>query len=140
MMIHDNVSSFGQKSAKGIQPSEVSPSNGHDDTLPFHGDICGPVAATLNEDMFNIVISRWREAYESLKETNDYKTLSTAGSLMKTMVKEFVFVKFTKAVMLNLVPSNLLSHVELSLYFALKRLKKNYRVVCKNDKARTSPG
>jgi hypothetical protein len=26
------------------------------------------------------------------------------------------------------------------LCFALKRLKKNYTVVCKNDKARTSPG
>jgi hypothetical protein len=86
------------------------------------------------------VTRSYSEACESLKETNDYKTLSAAGSLMKTMVKECVFVKFTKAVMLNLVPSNPLSHVELSLYFALKRLKKNYRVVCKNDKARTSPG
>ncbi|KAK8457208.1 hypothetical protein SEVIR_3G143200v4 [Setaria viridis] len=82
---HEKASN-DQKSVKGIQPSEVSPSNEHDDNLPFHGDICGPVAATLNEDMFNIVISRWREAYESLKETNDYKTLSAAGSLMKTMI------------------------------------------------------
>ena len=98
--------SFGQKSVKEIQPSEVSPSNGHDDNLPFHGDICGPVAATLNEDMFNIVISRWREAYESLKETNDYNTLSAAGSLMKTMVRECLFINYTKAMMLNLVPSN----------------------------------
>jgi xylose isomerase len=98
--------SFGQKSVKEIQPSEVSPSNGHDDNLPFHGDICGPVAATLNEDMFNIVISRWREAYESLKETNDYNTLSAAGSLMKTMVRECLFINYTKAMMLHLVPSN----------------------------------
>ncbi|XP_039799804.1 protein timeless homolog isoform X3 [Panicum virgatum] len=82
---HEKASN-DQKSVKEIQPSEVSPSNGHDDNLPFHGDICGPVAATLNEDMFNIVISRWREAYESLKETNDYNTLSAAGSLMKTMI------------------------------------------------------
>ncbi|CAL4894934.1 unnamed protein product [Urochloa decumbens] len=82
---HEKASN-DQKSVKGIQPSEVSPSNGHDDNLPFHGDICGPVAATLNEDMFNLVISRWRETYEGLKETNDYKTLSAAGSLMKTMV------------------------------------------------------
>lgn len=44
--------------------------------------------------MFNIVISRWRETYESLKETNDYKTLSAAGSLMKNMVRECVFCKF----------------------------------------------
>ncbi|CAN6327232.1 unnamed protein product [Urochloa humidicola] len=82
---HEKASN-DQKSVKGIQPSEVSPSSGHDDNLPFHGDICGPVAATLNEDMFNLVISRWRETYEGLKETNDYKTLSAAGSLMKTMI------------------------------------------------------
>ncbi|XP_021303360.1 protein timeless homolog isoform X2 [Sorghum bicolor] len=82
---HEKASN-DQKSVKGIQPSEVSPSNEHDDNLPFHGDICGPVAATLNEDMFNIVISRWRETYEGLKETNDYKTLSAAGSLMKNMI------------------------------------------------------
>lgn len=82
---HEKASN-DQKSAKGIQPSGVSPSNEPDDNLPFHGDICGPVAATLNEDMFNIVISRWRETYEALKETNDYKTLSAAGSLMKNMI------------------------------------------------------
>ncbi|KAL6610758.1 hypothetical protein ACP70R_040727 [Stipagrostis hirtigluma subsp. patula] len=82
---HEKASN-DQKSNKGSQPSEASPSNGHDDNLPFHGDICGPVAATLNEDMFNIVISRWRETYDSLKETNDYKTLSAAGSLMKNMI------------------------------------------------------
>ncbi|CAD6271153.1 unnamed protein product [Miscanthus lutarioriparius] len=82
---HEKASN-DQKSVKGIQPSEVSPSNEHDDNQPFHGDICGPVAATLNEDMFNIVISRWRETYEGLKETKDYKTLSAAGSLMKNMI------------------------------------------------------
>ncbi|KAF8726744.1 hypothetical protein HU200_019214 [Digitaria exilis] len=82
---HEKASN-DQKSSNGIQSSEVSPSNEHDDNQPFHGDICGPVAATLNEDMFNIVISRWRETNESLKETNDYKTLSAAGSLMKAMI------------------------------------------------------
>nr|CAB3464414.1 unnamed protein product [Digitaria exilis] len=82
---HEKASN-DQKSSNGIQSSEVSPSNGHDDNQPFHGDICGPVGSTLNEDMFNIVISRWRETNESLKETNDYKTLSAAGSLMKTMI------------------------------------------------------
>lgn len=102
MVIHDCKHSFGQKSSNGIQSSEVSPSNGHDDNQPFHGDICGPVGSTLNEDMFNIVISRWRETNESLKETNDYKTLSAAGSLMKTMVRECLFINFTKAVMLKL--------------------------------------
>jgi timeless len=73
-----------------MQPDEGSPSNRHDENLPFHGDICGPVAATLNEDMFNIVILKWRETYESLKETNDYKTLSAAGSLMKSMVGDCI--------------------------------------------------
>ncbi|KAJ1264152.1 hypothetical protein BS78_09G240900 [Paspalum vaginatum] len=82
---HEKASN-DQKSIEGIKPSEVSPSNEHDDNMPFHGDICGPVAATLNEDMFNIVISRWRETFESLKETKDYKTLSAAGSLMKNMI------------------------------------------------------
>ncbi|KAK3137961.1 hypothetical protein QOZ80_5AG0362620 [Eleusine coracana subsp. coracana] len=79
-------SSNDQKSNRGMQPAEVSPSNRHGENLPFHGDICGPVAATLNEDMFNIVILRWRETYDALKETNDYKTLSAAGSLMKCMI------------------------------------------------------
>lgn len=84
---HEKISN-DQKSFKGIQPSEISPSNNHDDNdnSPFHGDICGPVAATLNEDMFNIVISRWRETFEALKETKDYKTLSAAGSLMRNMI------------------------------------------------------
>jgi hypothetical protein len=53
--------------------------------------------------MFDIVISRWRETYEALKETNDYKTLSAAGSLMKNMVIECVFVNSIMTVMLNLV-------------------------------------
>ncbi|KAM0912601.1 hypothetical protein ACQ4PT_012694 [Festuca glaucescens] len=82
---HEKASS-AQKSNAGPQLSETSPSNESEDNLPFRGDICGPVAATLNEDMFNIVISRWRETYEDLKQTNDYKTLSAAGSLMKNMI------------------------------------------------------
>lgn len=57
-----------------------------DDTL-FHGDICGPIAATMNEAMFLLVISKWRDAFDSLKETNDYKFLSASGSLMKDMVR-----------------------------------------------------
>ncbi|VAH10205.1 unnamed protein product [Triticum turgidum subsp. durum] len=81
---HEKTSN-AQKSSAGPQLSETSPGNECDD-LPFRGDICGPVAATLNEDMFNIVLSRWREAYEDLKHTKDYKTLSAAGSLMKNMI------------------------------------------------------
>ncbi|XP_024315533.1 protein timeless homolog isoform X2 [Brachypodium distachyon] len=82
---HEKASN-AQKSNAGPQLSGTSPSNEHDENLPFCGDICGPVAATLNEDMFNIVISRWRETYDDLKQTNDYKTLSAAGSLMKNMI------------------------------------------------------
>ncbi|XP_044422357.1 protein timeless homolog isoform X10 [Triticum aestivum] len=81
---HEKASN-AQKSSAGPQLSETSPGNECDD-LPFCGDICGPVAATLNEDMFNIVLSMWREAYEDLKQTKDYKTLSAAGSLMKNMI------------------------------------------------------
>ncbi|OVA16539.1 Timeless protein [Macleaya cordata] len=53
----------------------------------FQGDICGPIAATLNEAMFLLVIYKWRSAFEGLKETNDYKFLSVAGSLMKNMIR-----------------------------------------------------
>ncbi|KAG8069407.1 hypothetical protein GUJ93_ZPchr0005g15922 [Zizania palustris] len=83
---HEKASNAHQKSNAGVQLPEASPSNHHDDNLPFQGDICGPVAATLNEDMFNLVISRWRETYDGLKETNDYRSLSAAGSLMKNMI------------------------------------------------------
>uniref|UniRef100_A0A0D9WDU9 Timeless N-terminal domain-containing protein n=1 Tax=Leersia perrieri TaxID=77586 RepID=A0A0D9WDU9_9ORYZ len=82
---HEKASN-AQKSNAGVQLPEASLGNHLDDNLPFIGDICGPVAATLNEDMFNLVISRWREAYDSLKELKDYKTLSAAGSLMKNMI------------------------------------------------------
>ncbi|KAL1342431.1 hypothetical protein AAHE18_09G157200 [Arachis hypogaea] len=53
----------------------------------FNGQICGPIAASLNEAMFQLVISKWRQAYEGLKETNDYKFLSAAGSLLKNMIR-----------------------------------------------------
>ncbi|XP_052156006.1 uncharacterized protein LOC127773847 isoform X2 [Oryza glaberrima] len=82
---HEKASN-AQKSNAAVQLPEASPSDHLDDNLPFLGDICGPVAATLNEGMFNLVISRWRETYDSLKETHDYKTLSAAGSLMKNMI------------------------------------------------------
>ncbi|KAJ1385396.1 Timeless protein [Sesbania bispinosa] len=55
-------------------------------TSDFSGQICGPIAASLNESMFQLVISKWRHAYDGLKETNDYKFLSAAGSLLKNMI------------------------------------------------------
>lgn len=55
------------------------------DTL-FRGLICGPIASTMNEAMFYMVISKWHDAFEALKETNDLKTLTTAGALVKEMI------------------------------------------------------
>ena len=56
------------------------------DSTIFRGDICGPIAESMNESMFQLVILKWRNAFDGLKETNDYKFLSAAGSLMKNMV------------------------------------------------------
>ncbi|XP_061996707.1 uncharacterized protein LOC133714583 [Rosa rugosa] len=53
----------------------------------FRGDICGPIATSMNESMFQLVISKWRYAFDGLKETHDYKFLSAAGSLMKEMIR-----------------------------------------------------
>lgn len=58
----------------------------HADSTFFQGNMCGPIAATMNEAMFQLVVSKWRYAFEGLKETNDFKFLSAAGSLMKNMV------------------------------------------------------
>ncbi|KAL8557351.1 hypothetical protein ACS0TY_004691 [Phlomoides rotata] len=59
----------------------------HDDNTSFKGSICGPIAETLNESMFSMVISKWRYAFEALKQTNNYKLLSAAGSLTKVMIR-----------------------------------------------------
>ncbi|KAK9292038.1 hypothetical protein L1049_019992 [Liquidambar formosana] len=59
----------------------------HPDSTLFKGNICGPIAESMNESMFLLVISRWRYAFDGLKETNDYKFLSAAGSLMKIMIR-----------------------------------------------------
>ncbi|XP_014514621.1 uncharacterized protein LOC106772617 isoform X2 [Vigna radiata var. radiata] len=56
-------------------------------TSDFSGQICGPIAASLNEAMFQMVISQWRNAYDGLKETNDHQFLSAAGSLLKNMIR-----------------------------------------------------
>ncbi|KAK7279867.1 hypothetical protein RJT34_24926 [Clitoria ternatea] len=57
------------------------------DKSDFSGKICGPIAASLNESTFQLVISKWRHAYDGLKETNDYQFLSAAGSLLKNMIR-----------------------------------------------------
>ncbi|KAL8139768.1 hypothetical protein V2J09_005789 [Rumex salicifolius] len=49
--------------------------------------ICGPIAETMNQSMFDLVISKWRYTFEFLKENKDYNFLSTAASLMKFMIR-----------------------------------------------------
>ncbi|CAN6464590.1 unnamed protein product [Victoria cruziana] len=53
----------------------------------FHGAVCGPIAETMNETMFTLVLSKWHYAFDSLKETHDYKFLSSSASLMKEMIR-----------------------------------------------------
>ncbi|KAK6155617.1 hypothetical protein DH2020_009865 [Rehmannia glutinosa] len=71
----------------GIDVENEASATCHDDNTLFKGSICGPIAETLNESMFLMVISKWRYAFEGLKQTNDYKFLSAAGSLVKTMIR-----------------------------------------------------
>ncbi|KAJ8752854.1 hypothetical protein K2173_008589 [Erythroxylum novogranatense] len=59
----------------------------YDDVMSFKGDMCGPIAESLNESMFQLVISKWRYSFDGLKETHNYKFLSAACSLMKTMIR-----------------------------------------------------
>ncbi|KAL2995430.1 hypothetical protein AAZX31_10G215800 [Glycine max] len=68
-------------------------------TSDFSGQICGPIAASLNETMFQLIISKWRHAYDGLKETNDYQFLSAAGSLLKNMIRMLDLI-------LKLLPEN----------------------------------
>ncbi|XP_057950492.1 uncharacterized protein LOC131145435 isoform X2 [Malania oleifera] len=70
----------------GTNSFEAFPDKYVDSTL-FKGDICGPIAASMNESMFLLVTSKWRSAFDGLKETNNYKFLSAAGSLMKIMIR-----------------------------------------------------
>ncbi|KMZ63424.1 Timeless family protein [Zostera marina] len=51
------------------------------------GNICGQIAATMTEAMLLLVISKWRNAFDSLKETGDYKCLSSSSSLTKNMIR-----------------------------------------------------
>ncbi|XP_051138168.1 uncharacterized protein LOC127256292 [Andrographis paniculata] len=67
-----------------VEKEELTTSN-NDNTL--RGSMCGPIAETLNEAMFQMVIAKWRSAFEGIKQTNDYKFLSAAGSLLKIMIR-----------------------------------------------------
>ncbi|XP_012440064.1 uncharacterized protein LOC105765487 isoform X2 [Gossypium raimondii] len=77
---------LASKPSDGNAASEASADNCADDSF-FQGDVCGPIAASMNESMFQLVISSWRNALEGLKETNDYKFLSAASSLLKNMIR-----------------------------------------------------
>ncbi|XP_047265359.1 protein timeless homolog isoform X1 [Capsicum annuum] len=71
------------------QPNEVDgqePMDSGAGSTLFRGCICGPIAESLNISMFQLVLSRWRYSFETLKEMNDRKFLYVAGSLMKTML------------------------------------------------------
>ncbi|KAI5080095.1 hypothetical protein GOP47_0005574 [Adiantum capillus-veneris] len=64
----------------------VSTPEGHSDSL-FQGQFCGPVASTMAQDMFVMVVSRWHTYSEAAKEANDWASLSIASSLFKEMVR-----------------------------------------------------
>ncbi|KAJ9565068.1 hypothetical protein OSB04_001034 [Centaurea solstitialis] len=68
-----------------VNKSESSEDRDADSTF-FEGNICGSISETMNESMFLLVISKWRTAFDGLKETNNYKFLSAAGSLTKIMI------------------------------------------------------
>lgn len=66
------------------------------ENTPFKGDVCAPIAATMKDSMFQLVFSNWREKFEGLKETQNFKFISVAGSLMKNMVINSFLVSFFK--------------------------------------------
>ncbi|KAL7003535.1 hypothetical protein U1Q18_004688 [Sarracenia purpurea var. burkii] len=87
---NSDVVIFFQPETEG-DPFEASV-NHHTDSTLFKGNMCGPISALMNESMFLLVISKWRYAYDGLKETKDYKFVSAAGSLMKIMIRMLYLV------------------------------------------------
>ncbi|KAJ4954853.1 hypothetical protein NE237_011636 [Protea cynaroides] len=75
-----------KQQSMGTETSEAFINKYADSTL-FQGELCGPIAATMNEAMFNLLISKWRFAFDGLKETNDFKFISVSGSLLKNMIR-----------------------------------------------------
>lgn len=66
--------------------AEVNECNKDVHDTVYQGLICAPIASTMNEPIFNMVISKWHYAFETLKETHDLKSLTTAGALIKEMI------------------------------------------------------
>ncbi|KFK26897.1 hypothetical protein AALP_AA8G307700 [Arabis alpina] len=77
--------SASNPAAGSEEPSELSTDQNAGGNFS-KSDICAPIAATINDRMFMLVISKWRCAFDGLKETKDFKFLSAAGSLLKTML------------------------------------------------------
>ncbi|KAK1577022.1 hypothetical protein Q3G72_018520 [Acer saccharum] len=77
---------LSSKPTKETDTSEASADEFTDSTL-FKGNICGPIASSMDDSMFQLVISKWRYAFDGLKETKEYNFLSAAGSLMKNMIR-----------------------------------------------------
>ncbi|CAN1267612.1 Topoisomerase 1-associated factor 1, partial [Linum perenne] len=73
--------------SKETAKDSAQASNDHGDSTVFTGDVCGPIAESMKESMFLMVISTWRDAFEALKQTHEYKLLSAAGSVMKIMIR-----------------------------------------------------
>ncbi|KAI3824413.1 hypothetical protein L1987_05872 [Smallanthus sonchifolius] len=86
VMSFQNEKLLSSKPDVKVGKSESSRNHDADSTL-FKGSICGSISETMNESMFLLVISKWRSAFEGLKETNNYSFLSAAGSLTKTMIR-----------------------------------------------------
>jgi hypothetical protein len=49
-------------------------------------DRCGPIASTMDEDMFNLVTRKWQVYVDTSKETSDWFPPTSAGVLFKEMV------------------------------------------------------
>ncbi|XP_008234806.1 PREDICTED: uncharacterized protein LOC103333691 [Prunus mume] len=92
-------SSISKPSIGAEADTTEAPTHKDADITFFRGDVCGPIAASMNESMFQLVISKWRYAFDGLKETHDYKFLSAAGSLLKIMIRMLDLV-------LKLLPEN----------------------------------
>nr|GEU97454.1 hypothetical protein [Tanacetum cinerariifolium] len=86
VMSFQNQKLLSSRSDAKLNKSESSKDHHGDSTL-FRGSMCGSISETMNESMFLLVISKWRSAFEGLKETNNYKFLSAAGSLTKIMIR-----------------------------------------------------
>ncbi len=67
---NDRGDEGGQKEAKDVT---------------FHGR-CGPIASTMDEDMFNLVTRKWQVYADTSKETSDWFPPTSAGVLFKEMV------------------------------------------------------